>query len=136
MERHRKPVLSVFKQIVEALIGIGSRSEPAELACRPALAAVHRRINATRVGRLSRVAEIFFVVELSKVLGRVKPFDRHAGNSCEWAGPFKSLLYGVADVFRHKFFWRRAHRPATGGTPLRGLLDGHWPVPPRPKTND
>ena len=50
VERRREARLAVVEQVAEALVGLLARAEAGELAHRPQAAAVHRGVDAARVG--------------------------------------------------------------------------------------
>ena len=67
MESDGKSRLAVLQQVVISAIGLLGRAEAAELPHRPELAAVHRFVNAARVGWLAGIAEIAVVIEVVDV---------------------------------------------------------------------
>src|ERR1044072_7395 len=65
----------MFEQVLESLVGIECRAEARELAHRPHLSAISRRVNAARVRRLTRKAKLRFIIEIGNAVWRVEPFD-------------------------------------------------------------
>ena len=61
--------LAVFQQIVEALVRFLGGAESAELPHRPELAAVHRFVDAARIGRLAGIAKIAGMFKFRDALG-------------------------------------------------------------------
>ena len=55
-ERHR--VAALRDDVEQPRVVVGRRAEPDQLALRPRPAAVHRRVDAARVGRLARIADL------------------------------------------------------------------------------
>src|SRR5688500_1929553 len=62
------------KQILESLVRVFGCTEARELAHRPDLAAIHVRVNASRVRILRRKSELRFIVPAGEILGRVQRF--------------------------------------------------------------
>ena len=71
VEGRREARLPVLEQVAEALVRLLGRAEAGELAHRPELPAVHRRVDAARERIDTRVAEVAVVVDVD-VLGRVE----------------------------------------------------------------
>ena len=67
VERGREPRLAVVEQVPEPLVRLDGGAEACELAHRPELAAVHRRIDAAREREDAWVAEVAVVVERHRV---------------------------------------------------------------------
>ena len=63
VERGREPRLAVLEQVAEALVRLLRGAEARELAHRPELAAVHRRIDAARERMHAGIAEVAVIVE-------------------------------------------------------------------------
>ena len=63
VEGGREPGLAVVEQVAEALVRLGRGAEAGELAHRPELAAVHRRIDAARERVDAGIAEVAVVVD-------------------------------------------------------------------------
>ena len=80
VERGREPRLAVLEQITEALVRLRRGAEARELAHRPELAAIHRRIDTARERMHTRIAEVAVVVDLDRVRRRqrlvLQPRDR------------------------------------------------------------
>jgi hypothetical protein len=83
VEGHRQSGPPCRNQILVSLIGFLGCAEAGKLPHRPELAAVARRVNATRIRELSGIGEIAVVVERRDVGGGVKALDRPAGNRGE-----------------------------------------------------
>ncbi len=79
VEGRREARLPVVEQVAEALVRLLGGAEAGELAHRPELPAVHRRVDAARERIDARVAEVAVVVDLD-VLGRVERLVRKAGD--------------------------------------------------------
>ena len=60
-----------------ALVRVLRGTESAELTHRPELAAIHRFVDPTRVGRFTGITEIAGFVEFGDTLRRIHLFDRH-----------------------------------------------------------
>ena len=67
VERRRQAGLPVLQQVPEALVRFLGPAEAGELAHRPELAAVHRRVDAARERIDARVAEVALVVDVDAV---------------------------------------------------------------------
>src|SRR5439155_1077077 len=80
IEGGREPRLAVLEQVAEALVRLLGRAEAGELAHRPELASVHRRVDAARIGIDAGIPEIAVVVDLD-VLGRVERVVRKPRDS-------------------------------------------------------
>ena len=74
--------LAVVEQVAEALVRLDRSAEAGELAHRPELAAVHRRIDAARERVDARIAEVAVVVDLG-LLGRHERLVLEAGDGRE-----------------------------------------------------
>src|SRR5580692_10034347 len=84
IEGNREPAAPVFEQIFVALVGFLRRSEAGELPHCEKFPAVSRGVNATRVGRLARIAKIIFFAPIGGQVGlRIQPANGHAGNRGE-----------------------------------------------------
>ena len=83
VERGREPGLAVVEQVAKALVGLLRGAEPGELAHRPQPPAVHRRIDAARVGRLSGEAQVPLRVPLGEVVLGVQGPHRVPGDGLE-----------------------------------------------------
>ena len=82
VESRREARLPVLEQVAEALVRLLGGAEAGELAHRPELPAVHRRVDAARERIDARVAEVAVVVDVD-VLGRVERLVREAGDRRE-----------------------------------------------------
>src|SRR4029079_1114872 len=71
VECRREPGLTVVEEVAEALVRLLGRAEAGELAHRPELPAVHRRVDASREWIDARVAEVALVADLD-VLRRIQ----------------------------------------------------------------
>src|ERR1700687_2445384 len=69
IEGNGESAAAVFEKILVALVGFFGRGEAGEHAHRPQLAAVAGRVNAARVGRFARVAEVLLVVPVGGEIG-------------------------------------------------------------------
>jgi len=78
IERHREARRALVDQIVEPLVCFAGGAHPRILAHRPQSTAVHRRVDTPRVRFLARKSQLFFVVEISDILGCVQAVDRLA----------------------------------------------------------
>ena len=79
VEGGREARLPVLEQVAEALVRLLGRAEAGELAHRPELPAVHRRVDAARERIDARVAEVALVVDVD-VLRRVQRLVLEAGD--------------------------------------------------------
>ncbi len=79
VEGRREARLPVLEEVAEALVRLLGGAEAGELAHRPELPAVHRRVDAARERIDARVAEVAVVVDVD-VLGRVERLVREAGD--------------------------------------------------------
>ena len=86
VEGGREAGLAVVEQVAEALVRLDRRAEAGELAHRPELAAVHRRIDAARERVDARVAEIAVVVDRDR-LGRARAARSRGPRSSRTAPP-------------------------------------------------
>ena len=111
VEGRREARLPVLEEVAEALVRLLGGAEAGELAHRPELPAVHRRVDTARERIDARVAEVAVVVQVD-VLGRVERLVREAGNRrgelavtlrrrvVELALPFLRAALEVPLVFR------------------------------------
>jgi hypothetical protein len=84
IEGDREPAAAVLEKIFVALVGFFRRGEAGEHAHRPELAAVAGCVNAARVGRLARVAEILIVIPVGGEIGLgVEAADRDVRDGAE-----------------------------------------------------
>src|SRR5580700_9272503 len=79
IERHGEPGLALRQQISESLVGILSCAEAGKLSHGPQPPAIHRGVNAARIGRLAGLAEIALSVPASEIVCSIKLPDRIAG---------------------------------------------------------
>jgi hypothetical protein len=79
VEGRREAGLAVLEQVAEALVRLLGGAEARELAHRPELPPVHRRVDAAREGIDTGVAERRVVVDVD-VLGRVERLVLEAGD--------------------------------------------------------
>ena len=86
IEGHRKTGLSLRQQVAEARVGVFGRAEAGELAHGPEALAIHRRVNAARVGRLAGHAEIAIRIPPGQVGVGVETPNRVAGDGGEFSG--------------------------------------------------
>ncbi len=70
VEGGREAGLAVLEEVAEALVRLGGRAEAGELAHRPELAAVHRRIDAAGERIDAGIAEVALVLDLDGVRAR------------------------------------------------------------------
>src|ERR1700719_3728892 len=83
VESDGKPRLALIEQIAIALVGFSSTAKSCVLAHGPEAAAIHRRINAARVGKFARVAQGCIGVPVWKRFPRIEAFDGKAGKRGE-----------------------------------------------------
>src|SRR2546427_4159710 len=79
VERSRKARLPLRKQIAKPPIRIFGGAKSRELPHRPQTAAVHRRVNSSRVRRFARLAEVYVRVPTRQIRRSVKPPNRVRG---------------------------------------------------------
>ena len=116
-----RPVCPCFSRYLKRVVGLLRGAEAGEHAHRPRLRAVHRRLDAARVRILARHAQIAPVVEVSGVLRRIEPLDRHAGLRGDIFAALRHPLGGGRD---------RRRAPTRAAAPrLRSTASGVKSVP-------
>src|SRR5271167_3062821 len=88
VERRGKSSLAVRQKIAEALIGVFGRAESRKLAHGPKPRAIHRGMDAARVGRFAGKTEIAGGIPTAEIGIGVKPPDRITRSSCEFFSAF------------------------------------------------
>src|SRR5688500_8543551 len=85
IERYRQPGTTGGNQDFVTLVGLFRRAEPGTVPHRPELAAVASRVDAARVRKLARVADVAVVIDALSIFGGVEPLDPAPGNGREGA---------------------------------------------------
>ena len=93
VEIGRDPSLALRDQILEPAIRIVGGAEARDLAHRPGLRAVHRRVRAARVRKLSWETEIGDVVEVLDMRRRVNAFDRRTADRPKLRTTFRAAFH-------------------------------------------
>ncbi len=88
IEGYGQARLSLCEEVAEAAIGVFGGAEAGELSHGPEARAIHRRVNAARVGRLAWGAEIALRVPIGHIGLRVENADGMAGDRGELCGAF------------------------------------------------
>src|SRR3981189_2144363 len=91
IECDRESRLALAEQITITLVGFSGGAKPGVLAHGPETAAVHRGINATRVGKFARIPEGFVRIPSRKRLFGIQAVDGKPGKRGEprlafWGG--------------------------------------------------
>src|SRR5258708_32302626 len=76
--------LPLGKQIAKTLVGIFGCAKSSKLAHGPKPSAIHGRVNAARVWRFARQAEVPVRIPIAEIGWRVKPADRGPRKRCEF----------------------------------------------------
>ncbi len=82
---------------------------PGELAHRPELPAVHRRIHAAREGKLARIAEVTVKIEIRQILRRVQGFYLGPGGGRKTAVTLLQPLIGLFPLVAAVLSWWHPH---------------------------
>jgi hypothetical protein len=80
VERRAQAGLAALDEEFEPLVGLPRRAKAGKLPHRPQPAAIHRGVDAPRVGILAGETERGLVVEVLQAVGRVKRLDRRAAD--------------------------------------------------------
>ncbi len=92
--------LALREEIAEALVGIFGCSESCKLPHSPEPAAVHRRMNAAGIRRLTREAEIAVRIPIQQIRFGVQPANRMPGNGGELGLSLRAFIqYRLKRVF-------------------------------------
>ena len=86
--------MALLDEVVKALVGLAGGPEPGELPHRPRAPPVHRRVDAAGVGGFAREAQVFLVVHVGDVPGRVEAVDLVVGDGGE---PVAALAVPLED---------------------------------------
>src|SRR2546429_7165001 len=79
IESSREARLPLLEQIFEASIGIFSSAKSSEHAHRPRLSTIHRGLDRSCVGILSRQSEVTTIIQCHIILRSVDAIDRDTG---------------------------------------------------------
>jgi len=92
VEGDRQPRLALLEQVAEALVGLARGREAGVLTHGPQPAAVHRRLDTTRIGVLTGEAEGLVGRQIGRVGGVVDVSDLDIGRGGEALAPLAAAL--------------------------------------------